>query len=81
MSISGNLRDLIIEQIGQPDSRLPKTKLASAINAVLELIPPAMHSGDDPDDHMLLTDGWTTCHHTVLLTIAEHLDITPTTKD
>ncbi|MER7078152.1 MULTISPECIES: hypothetical protein [Bacteria] len=46
---------------------------AAAVRPVLDLTPPPMHPGDDPELHAILTDGWTTCMETVRRTIADKL--------
>ncbi|RKT85620.1 hypothetical protein SAMN05421805_12777 [Saccharopolyspora antimicrobica] len=44
-----------------------------ALRDVLGLTPPSMHADDDPELHVILTDGWTTCMDTVRRTIADKL--------
>lgn len=69
------LRDRIRSEVARHG--IGAEKLHAAILAVLDLTPPRINSGDDPNDHLLLTDGWTTAHHTVLLAIAEALGTRP----
>lgn len=42
-----------------------RPKLHAALHAVLDLTPPEMHEGDDPELHAILTDGWHACHTAV----------------
>ncbi|MGW1680529.1 hypothetical protein [Saccharopolyspora sp. NPDC002376] len=44
-----------------------------ALRKVLDLTPPPIHPGDDPELHNLLTEGWSTCLDTVRRTITEQL--------
>ncbi|MEV5543092.1 hypothetical protein AB0L13_40355 [Saccharopolyspora shandongensis] len=44
-----------------------------ALRKVLDLTPPPMHPGDDPELHNLLNEGWSTCMDTVRRTIADKL--------
>jgi hypothetical protein len=48
--------------------------LVDAVRAVLALKPPELDEGDDPALHELLTEGWRTAHHAVLVAIAHEID-------
>jgi hypothetical protein len=48
--------------------------LQAALAAVRYLAPPPIHSGDDPELHELLTEGWKTCHHTAVTAIETALE-------
>lgn len=72
-----NLADLISTELGVDDNSAFATPEAmrAAIAAVLDLTPPAINSGDDPEMHAMCTDGWWTCHSTVVRAIAEQLGL------
>lgn len=56
---------------------ISRRPVLNALHAVLRLKPPGAGPGDSPTDHALLTEGWETCHHTVVLAVAYALGVTP----